>query len=281
MVEITTYMDYREYLRDFFEQKKRELRFYSYRLFSQRAGLKSPNFLKLVIMGERNLSKQSVLKFARALGINKRETEYFENLIFFNQSKTLEEKNYFLGKLMKYREKGDPKKIEEAEYDYYTNWYNPVVRELVCAVDFNDDYKRLGNAVVPAITPAEAAGSLALLQKLKFIVRADDGKRWQKTSLSLTTGQQVRSVAVSNYHRSMISLAGDAIERFGPADRDITSVTLGVSEVTRNAIVVRLAELRRELLELAEQDTSTEQVVQVNFQVFPLSRVVKGNGGPE
>jgi uncharacterized protein (TIGR02147 family) len=141
-------------------------------------------------MGERNLSKQSVLKFARALGINKKETEYFENLIFFNQSKTLEEKNYFLGKLMKYREKGDPKKIEEAEYDYYTNWYNPVVRELVCAVDFNDDYKRLGNAVVPAITPAEAAGSLALLQKLKFIVRADDGKRWQKTSLSLTTGNR-------------------------------------------------------------------------------------------
>src|SRR5664279_1428769 len=102
MVNITSYVDYREYLRDFFEQKKRELRFYSYRLFSQRAGLKSPNFLKLVIMGERNLSKQSVLKFARALGINKKETEYFENLIFFNQSKTLEEKNYFLGKLMKY-----------------------------------------------------------------------------------------------------------------------------------------------------------------------------------
>jgi uncharacterized protein (TIGR02147 family) len=79
----------------------------------------------------------------------------------------------------------------------------------------------------------------------------------------------------------MIGLAGDAIERFGPADRDITSVTLGVSEETRNAIIERLAELRRELLELAEQDSSTEQVVQVNFQVFPLSRVVKGNGGAE
>jgi hypothetical protein len=38
MVEITTYMDYREYLRDFFEQKKRELRFYSYRLFRSGPG---------------------------------------------------------------------------------------------------------------------------------------------------------------------------------------------------------------------------------------------------
>lgn len=278
MIEITTYMDYREYLRDFFEQKKRELRFYSYRLFSQRAGLKSPNFLKLVIMGERNLSKQSVYKFAKALGINKKETEYFENLIFFNQSKTLEEKNYFLSKVMKYREKCDPKKIEEAEFDYYSNWYNPVIRELACAVDFNGDYKRLAIAVIPAITPAEAANSLVLLQKLKFIVRNDDGS-FSKTSLSLTTGRQVRSVAVSNYHRSMIGLAGDALERFSAVERDITSLTLGVSEETRNTIVERLGALRLELLELAEQDENPEQVVQVNFQVFPLTRVVKVNGG--
>jgi len=142
MVRILDYMNYREYLRDFFKEKKRELRFYSYRLFSLKAGLKSPNFLKLVIKGERNLSKQSVYKFSKALNLSKKETDYFENLIFFNQSKTLDEKNFFLSRIMEYRERCDPCKIEETEYDDYSHWYNPVIRELVGAADFKGDFRR-------------------------------------------------------------------------------------------------------------------------------------------
>jgi uncharacterized protein (TIGR02147 family) len=142
MVRILDYMNYREYLRDFFKEKKRELRFYSYRLFSLKAGLRSPNFLKLVIKGERNLSKQSVYKFSKALSLSKKETDYFENLIFFNQSKTLDEKNFFLSRIMEYRDSCDPCKIEETEYDDYSHWYNPVIRELVGTADFKGDFRR-------------------------------------------------------------------------------------------------------------------------------------------
>jgi uncharacterized protein (TIGR02147 family) len=278
MTPIFDYMDYRAYLRDFFEEKKRELRFYSYRLFSQKAGLRSPNFLKLVIKGERNLSKQSVYKFSKALGLTKKEIDYFENLIFFNQSKTLEEKNLFLPRIMKYRHKSDPKKIEESEYAYYSNWYNPVVRELVGAEDFNGDFKKLGAAVVPQISASEAEASVALLLKLKFIVRAKDGA-YRKTTLSLTTGPQVRSVAVANYHKSMMRLASDALERFPAENRDITSLTLAVSQETRRAIIERLQQLRTELLEMAEQDERADRIVQLNLHMFPLSQALKKSEG--
>ena len=275
MTVIFNYMDYREYLRDFFDEKKQELRCYSYRLFSQKAGLKSPNFLKLVIKGERNLSKVSVLKFAKALALSKKEADYFENLIFFNQTKTLEEKNFFLAKIMRYRASCDPKKIEEAEYLYYSHWCNPVVRELVGAIDFKGDYRKLGAAVVPSISAAEAEKSVALLQKLNFIERSDDGS-FRKTSPSLTTGPQVRSVAIANYHRAMLQLAADSIERFPAHERDITSLTLGISQETYTTIMERLQQFRRELLELAEEDDSPQRVVQLNLQLFPLSQLLKG-----
>lgn len=278
MAQVFEYMDYRQYLHDFFVEKKRELRFYSYRLFSQRAGFKSPNFLQLVIKGERNLSKQSVYKFSKALGLSRKETDYFENLIFFNQSSTLDEKNFFLEKIMKYRAACDPRKIEEAEFEYYSNWYNPVIREMVEAVDFRDDYKKLGAAVVPAISAADAQKSVELLLRLNFIERSGDGT-WHKTAASLSTGPQVRSVAVANYHRAMLQLAGDAIERFKPFERDITSLTLGVSEETRSAMIERLQQLRREFLEMAEEDTRVERVVQLNLQLFPLSRPLSGKDG--
>jgi len=278
MVQVFDYMDYRAYLRDFFKEKKQEMRFYSYRLFSQRAGLKSPNFLKLVIDGERNLSKQTVYKFAKALGLAKKETDYFENLIFFNQSTTLEEKNLYLERLMRYRKQRDVRKIEEAEYEYYSHWYNLAMRELVCAADFKDDFKKLGAAFIPAIPASAAAKAVELLLHLKFIERRADGT-YVKTAPSLTTGNQIRSIAIANYHREMFRLADDGIDRFPPAERDIASLTLGISRKTIPVIKERLQQLRNELLEIAEEDTEVEQVVQLNMQLFPLTHPIHRKEG--
>jgi uncharacterized protein (TIGR02147 family) len=270
-------MNYRDYLRDSYDEKKREHAFYSFRLFSQKAGFTSPNFLKLVIDGKRNLSKESVFKFSKALSHNKKEAEYFENLVFFNQSASLEEKNAYLSKLMKYRRKSDPKKIEESEYAYYSEWYHPVIRELVTAVDFRGDYKKLGHAVVPAISGAEAEKSVKLLLDLAFVENNGNGP-YTKSAATLTTGPMVRSLAVANYHKAMMQRASESIERFPASRRDISSITISVSQETYAAMIEKVREFRKELLDLAETDKDPEQAAQVNFQIFPLS-VPYENGG--
>ncbi len=270
MKKIFNYLDYREYLSDFYQAKKDEHSFFSYRLLSQRAGFKSPNFIKLVTTGKRNLSKDSVFKVAKALKLNKGETEYFENLIFFNQSSTLEEKNYYLSKLMKYRKKIEPYKIEESHYRYYSDWFNPVIRELAVSMDFKDNYSELAKAVVPSITETEAEKSVNLLLKMGFIEKRDEGG-YVKTQKTITTGPQVKSVAVANYHKEMMNLASESIGRFSSEERDVTSLTVNVSDETSEIIKKRISELRREILSLADSDDNAGRVMQVNFQVFPLS----------
>ncbi len=278
MKQIFEYMNYREFLRDFYEERKRKNRYYSFRLFSEKAGFRAPNLLKLVMDGKRNLTKDSCFKFAKALSLNKRESEYFENLVFFNQCTLLDEKNTYLRALMRFRNRSDPRKIESGEYEYYSAWWHPVVRELVTATDFRDDYKRLGALVTPSISAAEAERSVALLERLGYIQRTDE-RRYVASTQSLTTGARVRSVAVANYHREMMKLASESIERFGSADRDISSLTLSVSEETCSQMVERLREFRRELLELAEADKKQARVVQLNLQLFPLSKTFSGKGG--
>jgi uncharacterized protein (TIGR02147 family) len=267
---IFEYMDYREFLNHTFEEKKQKHDFYSYRLFSQKAGFKSPNFLKLVINGDRNLTKESVFKVAKAFSLNKKEADYFENLVFLNQSKTLEEKNRYLTKLMKHRERNNPRTLEISEFSYYSNWYNPIIHELITAKDFADDYKKLGSMVVPPINAVEAEKSAALLQELNLIKKNSNGV-FIKTSTTLTTGPQVRSVAVANYHKAMIQLASESIERFPSEQRDITSVTLSVSDATCQIIKEKLRTLRKELLDIAESEKSPAKVIQLNLQMFPLS----------
>jgi uncharacterized protein (TIGR02147 family) len=271
MKHLFEYLNYRDFLRDYYTDKKAQHSFYSYRLFSEKAGFRSPNFLKLVIDGKRNLSKESVFKFRRALKLNKRESEYFENLVFFNQSASLEEKNTYLGALMKYRQKADPSRIEKSEYAYYSHWYHPVIRELATARDFGEDYRRLGQAVIPAIGGEEARKSVRLLLDLGFIRQTKDGQL-EKTALSLTTGRQVRSVAVANYHKAMLGLAAESIERFESQERDLEALTLRVSDETYRTMMSKAHGFLMELLKIAESDPGAERVIQVGLQLFPLSQ---------
>ena len=120
---------------------------------------------------------------------------------------------------------------------------------------------------------------MALLIKLGFIIKKDDGS-YKRTAASFTTGPQVRSVAVANYHKAMMQLASESIERFSASDRDITSVTISVSVDTCQIIREKLQRIRRELLELAEAERNPQRVVQVNLQLFPLSiELPRGEGG--
>jgi uncharacterized protein (TIGR02147 family) len=263
-------MNFRDYLRDYYAERKKQHAFYSFRLFAQKAGFASPNFLKLVIDGKRNISKESAFRFSKALGHTKKEADYFENLVFFNQGKTLEEKNSYLANIMKARKNIDPKKIEQAEYAYYRAWYVPVIRELVAAMDFYEDYKKLGRAVVPAISAIEAEKAVKLLLELGYI-RKNGGGHYEQSAIFLSTGPQVRSLAVANFHKSMMERASESLDRFPAKQRDISCLTLGVSENSLSSIVSRIAEFRRELLDLAGSDPHISKIVQINFQLFPLS----------
>jgi len=85
MRPVFEYTDYRRYLHDFYHYKKRTNPYYSYRLFSMKAGFKAPNLLKLVMDGQRNLTRESVDKFVHALRLTNGEAAYFTSLVLHNQ----------------------------------------------------------------------------------------------------------------------------------------------------------------------------------------------------
>jgi uncharacterized protein (TIGR02147 family) len=78
-IDVFRYLDYRAFLADFYKAKKR--RGFSYRAFSRTAGLGAPNYLKLVIGGERNLTKAMATRFAGACRLQGDAAAYFERLV--------------------------------------------------------------------------------------------------------------------------------------------------------------------------------------------------------
>ena len=56
MQPLNTYLDYRQYLRDFYAEQKRRNPRYSHRLFALKAGLTSTGFLSETLSGKRQLA---------------------------------------------------------------------------------------------------------------------------------------------------------------------------------------------------------------------------------
>jgi uncharacterized protein (TIGR02147 family) len=70
----------------------------------------------------------------------------------------------------------------------------------------------------------------------------------------------------------MMKRASESIELFDHTERDISSLTLALGPNGIVRLKERLAEIRRELLGLSEQEAGVAtQVVQLNLQLFPLS----------
>lgn len=268
---IFEYDNYRTYLKDMYTALKTGQRGFSYRYFARMAGFRSPNFLKLVIEGKRNLSAPSIEKFAQVIKLNKEEITFFRNLVLLNQSTTIEEKKFYAEQLIRSRFYRKVHPLKQAQFDYYTNWYSIPVRELVGVTNFQEDPEWISHQLIPPISSAEAKKALEELEQLGLIKRNEEGKLVQ-TDAFVSTGDEVTSTSVAQFHKEMMQKAGEAITRFPPQERDISSVTLSLSEKNAQQVKELVQRFRKELMAIANQDQKSERVYQVNFQHFPLTK---------
>lgn len=270
-VDVFEYLDFRAFLGDFYAERKGEGRGFSFRAFSRRAGLKSPNYLKLVIDGARNLSPAMAERFAAACGLEGDAQRYFVDLVAFSQAAGSEERAKQYVKLTGFRRYRQAHKLDVAHAAYYSAWYMPAIRELCAAAEFRADPDWIARQLVPPISRAEAARAIETLLELGLVSRGADGRLAQTEAL-LSTGAETRGLHIASYHRGMMERGMAAIDLVAAAERDISSLTLCLSAGGLRLLKERVQRFRRELLELSAREQDPEQVVQLNFQLFPLTR---------
>ena len=76
----------------------------------------------------------------------------------------------------------------------------------------------------------------------------------------------------------MIDRGKEAMDRFARDKRIFSCVTLGTNETGYEKICIELREFRRRAAEIA-QENPADRVVQVNFQMFPVSKTTARKKG--
>ena len=209
--KIFEYLDYREFLRDYYQSKKATNPAFSLRAFSDKIGFKAKDFISRVMQGDKNLSAQSIQKIVTGLKFGKREASFFEDLVWFNQAETMDEKNSWFQKMQNelkiVRFTEGQYQLAFYQYQVYSHWRHLVVRSLI---------------------------------------------------------------GMYGFHQRCLALGAESIDRDPPNMRNISGLTLGISQAGYEKIVERMSAFRKEIAQIADEDKDADKVYQLQLLLFPI-----------
>jgi uncharacterized protein (TIGR02147 family) len=238
-----------------------------------KAGLKSPSIYREVVSGKRNLTPLTIASFIKGLGFSERDGKFFEHLVLFNQAKSEESKKKYLAILRGLRYRKPQKLIPVHLYEYYEKWYHPVIRELAAAFDWNGDFSLLGRSVCPPIKISEARESVDLLIRMGFLKKLENGN-YVQTNPDITTGAEVNSLSIRQLNRAYARMGLEAIDRFSPSERDISSIIMGIPRRKLPELKQVIVDFRKRIIELSADEPSEEidSFYSLVVELFPVGQ---------
>ncbi len=270
MESIFGYLEYREFLLDYYAERKKRDRYFSYRFMGGKIGVDA-GYLFKVLRSKEHLAERHVPKLTRLLRLEPDEAEFLTALMQFSKAKTQSQIKQTFKKVLQLRSL-KLRTVEEYQYEYYQKWYYSAVRALIGLHDFSDgDYEQLGQKLDPPISSDEAREAVELLRKIDLVEQDNDGI-FCVTQAMLSTGRQWRGRAVREFQRETIALAERSLDKQPPGKRDISTVTFTVGEKDFVELRERIKEFRSSLLSMANESREADTVYQLNVQLFPISR---------
>ncbi len=269
MDRVEAYTDYRQFLRDFYEDRKQRSKSFSHRQFCQKAGLTSPSFLKEVIDGKRNLTDVSIAQFVQGLGLTDLDAAFFGALVRFNQAMDPASKQQYLDRMRELRRKVHAAVVPLDRYDYYSKWYHPVLRELAVHRIWNDDWAAMAKCVRPQIKAREVREGIALLERLGFLRR--EGRDWVQSDPVISTGGEVDSLAVRAGNREYAKLGLASIDELPVCKRDVSTLIVGLPHSAFAQVRQEIKEFKERIARIAQDHPECDRVFAVNVQLFPLA----------
>lgn len=273
MNQILQYQDYRRFLQDFYDWKKRTSAF-SWRDYSKMCGFISPVFMKQVCEGKSNLGKNATVKVADAFGFVGVERDYFFNLVMYAQAKNDGKKRFAFAEMQSIAKANKVHHIGAESFRYYDSWVHPVIRELAPAMP-GAMPKEIAKKCIHEVSAREVKESIDF-QVEAGILKLTGESTYAQTDKILAGDTQSISLAVRSMNRQMANFAIDAIDRFSVDERFVSGITMGVSNDAYGKIVEVLRKCREEVQSIILSDDKTEQVLRLNLQLFPLTKKIEG-----
>jgi uncharacterized protein (TIGR02147 family) len=284
MPVIFDYTDFRQFLRDYYTEQKKALRCFSYKYFANKAGLANKGFIYNIINGKKRLSRTHVFGLCAAMRFDKKESDYFENMVAFNQAVSPAEREHFFKHMQGTKESGGKQTrvqlVRTDQYEFYSKWYHSVIRSLIGMHKKAEDTRWIAKHLNPHLSVWDVRRSIRLLKRLGLIIKTNDGTH-TISNPSISTGHDVQNVALYSFYLQHLHLASEALKKQPGEKRNFGGITMGISRKSYDRICTELHSFMEKMMAIAEEDKNADSAYQLNFQFYPMSNTAskeKKNG---
>lgn len=271
MRPIFEYLDYRDLLKDALEDRKAANPAYSFRMMGEALGLHTSNVFRL-LNKETHLPARCQSRAVDYLGLTERSATYFLLLVGYARERSGKARQEMLEKAMALR---DVNRVDlgEKELAYFRDWWVAAVRGVLEMVDGKAHPAEIARKLKPEVSEAQVSAALQLLLDLGLVKKGVSGTlRVGDPHLGVSRGPE-KVKAVRHYQRQALSLATEALERFPPEIRDVTTLTMAVDGPVFSQVRDLLRECRLQIQKNSEAAKSPDRVMQLVMAYFPLTEV--------
>ena len=268
MKEIIEYTDYRKFIQDYYDERKRSSAF-SWHAFAQKAGFSSDVYLKYVCEGKKNLSVGSAGSVANAMGLVGFEYDYFVLMVSYAHAKNDEAKRAAFEERCALANAHKMRVLGSEEFDYFKSWKNSVIRELAPHMPGAKPLE-MARACKQKISAAEVSETLEFLVKAKLLKKDKSGNYHQTDKAIKMASADAVSVAARELQRQMGEFA---IQSLGLplSERVMSGYTLGLTDRAYERIKKEMEDFYRRVVAIATEEDETDRVYRLNLQLFPMS----------
>lgn len=261
--------DYRDILKAYYERRKKEMPFYSYRMMGDKIGLDS-SYLYRILRKKQHLPAHSLEAAKELVGISGRSAEYFNLLYAANVSKDPAQKEELMGRAIALRDV-ERRTLQSAELKLLENWWIPAVRAYLELNGGIVNIRQIANALCPPISEEQTREAIETLKAAGLVKKLASGKLGLSDA-HLTVGGAEKAKAVRNFQKQALHLACESLDSIPVEERNVSTLTVSVDQSGFEDLKDMLREFRRLVQKRVDSVKNPDRVMQLSLAFYPVAR---------
>lgn len=273
----TQFLSYRDFLGQLYQTIKAQRDSYSYHQFAYDLGFSKSNVLWLVISGKRKLAPKSARTLCASLGLSALARRYFTTMVDYNNAMRPDVREAHFQDLMRLKSATLPDEDKRNDLEYFSEWYFPVIREMVELQDFQEDAQWISDHLAIKIAPKQVEHALELLQSLGLLVRDPQSGRLASSGQQILPDKSMGTIAGARYLQQMCAVTSESVTQVPAHRREINSLTVRLTEEKAMKISSMLYRLCEEIMSMEDDGKRDDaHVYQVNLHLFAHTKERRG-----
>lgn len=265
---MNTELNYRTFLNQELEARKRRNPAYSLRSFARDLGMNSSK-LSEVLNAKCGLSDESANRIAKEIKLSVDETNLFLQLVRSEHSRNYKTRMQAKKEIETLKESMGYAEIDLERFKIIADWQHFAILELTELSDFQSSSLWIARK----LNIEESVAQKSIERLVDFgLLKVNEEGRFVQTSLHLATPSGITSRVIREHHLQILNLAQSAIADLPTTEREVSSTTLAIDFDRMDEAREFLKAFRRQFSQDMQGIEKKNRVYCLSMQFFPLDQ---------